>query len=465
MFKALFHPGLAWRILPMLLLGLLTTSLVLSWKTEEVLESSILEMTKQKAVNYLLGLEASLQTQQDPLNSHLLRKLIDNTSHHSNKEMGFTVYEVYFFDRKGKILMHSEPGIHRNKKIKGHYARVFDAGEIYLGNKIEYFRSKSGELLPKIDIIVPLHYEGKIIAAMELEVNLKTTMQHIKKLDDQYEQDLILVLAGSAIFMLAYFWLSIRYWLIKPINQLDAMTSRITDGELQARVDIRQRSELGNLGKAVNIMADSIERLFNDQEQAHLQMLQSLARALEAKDSYTASHSGRVSKFSVMLGKRIGLDAEQLTLLKQGALVHDLGKIGIPDHILNKPTALDDSEFEIMRRHPVMTASIMKPLRRFKEFTEIAAWHHERWDGKGYPDGLVGEQIPVLARIVAIADAWDAMTGDRVYRKGMSVEKAISILIDEKMSGQWDPELLQAFIDMIQEEQANRENIRRDMDA
>jgi len=178
-------------------------------------------------------------------------------------------------------------------------------------------------------------------------------------------------------------------------------------------------------------------------------MLQSLARALEAKDSYTAGHSGRVAKFSTQLGKHVGVDENQLKLLKHGALMHDLGKIGINDAILNKPGALSDDEYEIMKQHPASTAKIMKPLKRFKEFAEIAAWHHERWDGKGYPDGLKGEKIPLLARIVCIADTWDAMTGDRIYRKGMTVVKALSILDKEKDHGQWDPALIRAFIEMI----------------
>jgi len=210
-------------------------------------------------------------------------------------------------------------------------------------------------------------------------------------------------------------------------------------------------------------MAGSIQQLFNEQEQSYLQTLQSLAKALEAKDAYTASHSGRVAKFSVMLGKRIGLSAQQLKLLKQGALMHDLGKIGISDTLLNKPDELSDEEYELMKNHPVMTATIMRPLKRFKEFAEIAAWHHERWDGEGYPDGLRGEEIPLLARIVAIADTWDAMTGDRVYRKGMTVETAVSFLEQEVDSGQWDPGLMAEFIRMIRSEQEVREHVERDI--
>jgi HD-GYP domain-containing protein (c-di-GMP phosphodiesterase class II) len=148
----------------------------------------------------------------------------------------------------------------------------------------------------------------------------------------------------------------------------------------------------------------------------------------------------------------MGLPEEEIEILRQGALMHDLGKIAIPDAILNKPDKLTEEEFSAMRSHPEMTANIMRPLRRFNRHREIASWHHERWDGYGYPDGLKGENIPILARIVAIADTWDAMTGDRVYRKGMSVERALGILEKERNSGQWDPSVVDAFLDLVRKE-------------
>jgi HD-GYP domain-containing protein (c-di-GMP phosphodiesterase class II) len=241
----------------------------------------------------------------------------------------------------------------------------------------------------------------------------------------------------------------------KVTRQLSTMAqtaSAIADGKLDSRIDVQSSDEIGSLASSLNTMASSIERLQQEQETAHLQMIRTLTRVLEKKDSYTAAHSGRVANYSVKLGKRIGLDEETLNLLKHGALTHDLGKIGVPDQILNKPAPLDNEEAAVMSQHPEYTAKIMRPLVRFNAFAQIAAWHHERWDGNGYPDGLKGEDIPVLARIVAIADTWDAMTGDRVYRKGMHAGKALDILEREVDSGQWDPRLLREFIAMIREE-------------
>jgi len=180
-------------------------------------------------------------------------------------------------------------------------------------------------------------------------------------------------------------------------------------------------------------------------------ILFALAKALEARDDNTSSHSLNVTRYSMILGLYLGLDEEELRVLSQGALMHDLGKIGIPDDILKKPGDLDEAEFEIIKKHPMMTAEILDALETSNHFTDIARSHHERWDGAGYPDGLDGENIPLLARIVSIADAWDAMTSNRVYRDAMSENIALDIFEREKDSGQWDPYLVDKFITLIRQ--------------
>ncbi len=237
-----------------------------------------------------------------------------------------------------------------------------------------------------------------------------------------------------------------------PLIAMSTTTRAIAAGELDQRLGLKRNDELGQLSQSIDDMADSIEQLMQNQEDAYRNMVTTLTRALEKKDSYTAAHSGRVARYSQKIGEHIGLDPRTLEKLRFGAITHDLGKIGIADNVLNKPAALNDDEYELMRQHPGFSKTIMKPLVRFREYAEIAGSHHEHWDGSGYPDGLKGEEIPLLARIVAIADAWDAMTGDRVYRKGMPVEKAIAILDREKDDGQFDPKLIRVFIDLVRHE-------------
>lgn len=436
----------------LIVLALIVTAGVILNRTESILEKALLEQTKRQAKVFMYGIESQLHTLPDPRDPKGMQGIIDDVMQSDLNLLDFSIYQMYFFDRKGKILAHSHPGLHPDKIVTDLYAPIFEKQQSVMSDTVEHIIDpKKGFEIIKTDIIVPHHLDGRVFAALELEIDLNKTSKAIKILDTQYEFEIYLIVILVILTTLFIIWFGMYRWTVLPIRRLAHITQRISKGELHARLPLEnKKDELSQLGNSINDMAESLERLFDEQEQAHIQMLQSLSKALETKDSYTAGHSGRVANFSVKLGQQIGLDKRELKLLKQGALMHDLGKIGIADHILNKPGELNESEYEEMKKHPVNTAIIMRPLKRFKEFAEIAAWHHEHWDGSGYPDNLKGEEIPLLARIVCIADSWDAMTGDRVYRKGMSAKDAIGIMKKEKDNGQWDPELLTQFITMIE---------------
>lgn len=175
------------------------------------------------------------------------------------------------------------------------------------------------------------------------------------------------------------------------------------------------------------------------------QVIVSLAAAVEAKDSYTEAHTHRVGKSAQRIGEQIGLAGGDLDALLQGGLVHDIGKIGVPDEVLLKPGPLDEHEAELMRRHPAIGADIVRPLTSARYLSPIIRHHHERYDGRGYPDGLAGEEIPLTARIVAVCDAFDALTSDRPYRPGRTVTEAIDILRAGR-GRQWDPRLVDVLV-------------------
>ncbi len=423
--------------------------------SEKLVEEVMLDQARIQAKMYLLGVDQEIKARNGILDQNKLKTILSKSLLMMEGELIFSVDRVYFYDTQGKILADSSGAFGYVDNMQGAHDEVFRSETSYLGNKIEY-TLENGQMVPKTDIIIPVRHKGEVVGALEAEIDLLKTMTHIQILDDKYERNIMFmfVLGGAVLFI--FIWWVIHANLIQPISSLLRVTKAISKGDLDQRVEEASSYEVARLGRAVNTMADNIQGLLEEQELAYMQAMQSLAKALETKDKYTAGHSGRVASYSVKLGHRLGLSKQQLTLLKQGALMHDLGKIGIPDLILNKPGTLNDSEYEQMKAHPTMTATIMKPLKRFKEFTDIAAWHHERWDGKGYPSGMAGEEIPLLARIVAIADTWDAMTGDRVYRKGMTVEKSVNVLDEEKDWGQWDPVLIREFIELIKDE----ENVR-----
>jgi len=180
-----------------------------------------------------------------------------------------------------------------------------------------------------------------------------------------------------------------------------------------------------------------------------------LAQAVDAKDSYTEAHTERVAIRARRLGATVGLTGSDLTDLYRGGMIHDIGKIGVPDAILLKPGKLDPDEWEIMRRHPVIGEQIARPLRSAANLLAIIRHHHENFDGTGYPDGLAGNDIPLVARITAVSDAYDAMVSDRPYRSGMPQEKAIRILT-EGAGTQWDASLVATFIGTVTDEPGPR---------
>lgn len=181
-------------------------------------------------------------------------------------------------------------------------------------------------------------------------------------------------------------------------------------------------------------------------------MVAGLVKAVEAKDPYTAGHSNRVMRYSMGIAERMGLHSHQLWVLQSGTLIHDIGKIGVPDAILTKPGALTPEEFAIVREHPQIGYLMVEGIPMFQECAPIVLWHHERLDGSGYPDGLVGDQIPLLVRIAAVADVFDAMTSDRAYRAGLSAERALEELRREVALGRLDGEIVKIFADNIERE-------------
>ena len=181
------------------------------------------------------------------------------------------------------------------------------------------------------------------------------------------------------------------------------------------------------------------------------EIIRSLAKAVEAKDSYTKGHSDQVAYYAVKLGRKLGLNSEELDKLYWSGIVHDVGKIGIPDNILNKPGKLTDEEFEIMKRHPIIGKEILSQVETLKDIMPIIYHHHERVDGRGYPEKIKGEDIPFLARLISVVDAYDAMTSDRAYRKAMPPSKAASIL-EDGAGTLWDEELVDYWLRVLKQE-------------
>jgi putative two-component system response regulator len=188
---------------------------------------------------------------------------------------------------------------------------------------------------------------------------------------------------------------------------------------------------------------------FTDELENAETVLFSLATSIEAKDPYTEGHCERLSEYSVALAERLSLSDELRVALRRGGMVHDVGKVVVPEHILLKPGPLTDEEWKIMKQHPVVGEKICRPLKSFRLVIPIIRHHHEKLDGSGYPDGLKGEQIPITARVLQIVDIYDALTTDRPYRKALPPEDAIAMIRKEVKRGWWDGSLVDELEGLI----------------
>jgi putative nucleotidyltransferase with HDIG domain len=234
------------------------------------------------------------------------------------------------------------------------------------------------------------------------------------------------------------------------------------------RLDTRKKSESKNSdGKkskpildphaSILNMASRIDELKNEKQIVCEMAARTILKALDAKDNYTFGHSMRVCYFAMVLGKELGLTDVQMYDLQLTGLFHDIGKIGTPDAVLNKPSRLNDEEFKIMKKHPTQSFEILRGFDVFDNIARYAKHHHERFDGRGYPDRLKGDDIPLFSRIILITDTFDAMTSTRAYRKGLPHNVAFNELIE--FSGtQFDPGLVKHFIVGMRKEEAKHED-------
>jgi len=216
-----------------------------------------------------------------------------------------------------------------------------------------------------------------------------------------------------------------------------------------AKIKIEEmKQEIENDNIKIEIMKKKLEESELQTERAYLENIETLRYAEEVRNPYTRGHSERVSKYAVLIGNKMNLSDEEIRILRVGGLFHDIGKIGTPDSILLKESKLSDEEYDKIKRHPLIGAEILSNSQGFKDILPIVKYHHERFDGSGYPENLKGEEIPLLARITAVADSFDAMNSRRTYRDRLDLDKIVSEIEDGKGT-QFDPDVVDVFLDIL----------------
>lgn len=297
------------------------------------------------------------------------------------------------------------------------------------------------------EIACPIAFMNKDLGSVIIGINKSVLLQAQGKMYTRIVGvfGIILTLGVFASALLASF-------LIKPIKELAYGVDGLKQGTKKTPLKIYSHDELGRLTEDFNEMSsviaeqqDQLNRYARDLEESYVSIVRVVAAAIDARDSYTHGHSARVSELSLMIGRDLGFAREQLEDLRVACLFHDVGKIKTPDSILLKPGRLTDSEYEEMMRHVGYGADILDKASSLRKYIPAVRHHHERQDGKGYPDGLAGESIPLFAAIIAIADTFDAMTSDRPYRKAFSHKGALQEII--RVAGtQLRPDLVEIFV-------------------
>ncbi|HEV2063673.1 MAG TPA: HD domain-containing phosphohydrolase, partial [Thermoanaerobaculia bacterium] len=255
------------------------------------------------------------------------------------------------------------------------------------------------------------------------------------------------VLAGSLLLGLLF-----ARRLAEPIAGLARQTRAISGGQYGALVPVTGTAEIAHLSENFNKMSLSIrdafaevERRARENRELFINSIRALVQAIDAKDPYTRGHSERVAAYAETIAAEMGLPADEVEKVKLSGLLHDVGKIGVDDRIIRKPTALTEEEFELMKTHPVKGAAIMSAIPQLADVIPGMKYHHEKWQGGGYPEGLKGEEIPLPARIVTVADTFDAMTTTRPYQKAMEIQFVVD-QIRQCAPSRFDPRIVEAFV-------------------
>ncbi|HRI03066.1 MAG TPA: HD domain-containing protein [Pyrinomonadaceae bacterium] len=340
---------------------------------------------------------------------------------------------IFVVDQSGEALFHSDASLTASRKPMGDLKIVqewLESGLQVQSALVPFAASYDG----KSHDMIGAYSTASVADGYNVGVIAMQDEKHALASVGEMRTQTWLISMAFAVFALGA-GLFLSRFMTTPLLRLVGAAKQIAGGDFSARVETENITEIGTLAETFNMMGGKIEdqianlaKAAEENRELFVGTVKALSAAIDGKDKYTRGHSERVARISVAIGKRMGMPADELETLRISALLHDVGKIAVDDAILKKPAALTEEEFEIMKTHPMKGYKIMSQIPAMKPYLPGMVMHHEMVNGKGYPKGLTGDQIPLQAKIVSVADTFDAMTIDRPYSKGMELQPALERL-------------------------------------
>lgn len=378
-------------------------------------------------------------------------KAVQQSSSKSARELldaGLPV--VFVVDQNGKAVAHPDASIAFSERPMTDLKVVQDwleTGAQVQSALAPFTLDRDGRATPMLGSYATVELDKNSLLGV---IAIQDEAAALASVGEMRTQTLFISLLAATLALVIGFYFAEK--LTRPVRELAAGAQRIAAGDFSQRVNVLGRTELGELGASFNQMTDRIETFVGDLQRSvdenhelFIGTVKALAAAIDGKDPYTRGHSERVSRFSVATAQGLGLPEDEIEQIRISALLHDVGKIGIDDRVLKKPAALTDEEFEIMKTHPQKGYKIMSQIPAMRDFLPGMYMHHEMINGEGYPQQLKGDQIPVQARIVSVADTFDAMTTERPYQRAMDLEAALTRL-KSFIGTRYDARVVAAFV-------------------
>ncbi len=378
-------------------------------------------------------------------------KAVQQSSSKSARELldaGLPV--VFVVDQNGKAVAHPDASIAFSERPMTDLKVVQDwleTGAQVQSALAPFTLDRDGRATPMLGSYATVELDKNSLLGV---IAIQDEAAALASVNEMRTQTLFISLLAATLALLIGFYFAEK--LTRPVRELAAGAQRIAAGDFSQRVKVLGRTELGELGASFNQMTDRIETFVGDLQRSadenhelFFGTVKALAAAIDGKDPYTRGHSERVSRFSVAVAHGLGLPEIEIEQIRISALLHDVGKIGIDDRVLKKPSALTDEEFEIMKTHPQKGYKIMSQIPAMRDFLPGMYMHHEMINGEGYPQRLKGDEIPMQARIVSVADTFDAMTTERPYQRAMDLEAALTRL-KSFVGTRYDARVVAAFV-------------------